>query len=66
MAREAIISGAVIVEVRKDEYAELVSICERVAIVDRLVNSNSYVSTEDILTVLGIEKKAKTTTENTH
>lgn len=40
-----------------DEYKELVEKAERVATVERLVNSNDYVSEKNILSVLGIKKK---------
>lgn len=47
-----------------DEYKELVEKAERIAAVERLVNSDDYVSEKNILTVLGIEKKEKGSTEN--
>lgn len=40
-----------------DEYKELVEKAERIATVDRLVNSGDYVSEKNILSVLGIKKK---------
>ena len=40
-----------------EEYGELIRKAERVATVERLVNSDDYVSEKNILTVLGIEKK---------
>lgn len=40
-----------------EEYGELIRKAERIAAVERLVNSDGYVSEKNILTVLGIEKK---------
>jgi phage pi2 protein 07 len=40
-----------------DEYKELVEKAERIATVERLVNSGDYVSEKNILSVLSIKKK---------
>lgn len=67
MAIAPMISGGVIVEVRKEEYDELVRISERVDTIERIVNNTSYyLSTEDFLAMLGIKKKTEANTENTN
>lgn len=51
------------VTIAKYDYDSLLRKAERIAAVERLVNSDDYVSEKNILTVLGIEKK-KESTEN--
>ena len=64
MARAPLMSGGVIVEVSKGEYDELVRIAERVDTVERLVNSDSFFTTDNILTALDIKKKTETENAN--
>ena len=41
------------------EYAELVKSTERIAAVERFLNSNKYVTASDVASLLGIERKAE-------
>ena len=61
MAYSPLISGGVVVEVPKSEYEKLVQKAERVDVVERLVAANEYVSTKDIVAILGIEIKKQAT-----
>jgi hypothetical protein len=51
------------VSLTKEEYSELIAKAERIAAVQRLVDSGVYVSTDDIYAVLGIKIPAKTKAE---
>lgn len=41
------------------EYAELVKSTERIAAVERFLNSNKYVTASDVASLLGIERKGE-------
>lgn len=51
------------VSLTKEEYSELIAKAERIAAVQRLVDSGVYVSTDDIYAVLGIKIPVKTKAE---
>lgn len=57
MAYENIIQGGVIVEIPKAEYEKLISLSERISAADRYVKANTYPNVEDMLAILGIEKR---------
>ena len=43
------------VMISSDEYKKLIAIQERVATLQRFIEANSYVSVEEIVSILGIE-----------
>ena len=51
--------GSVMVDVPKKEYDELVSKAARIDAVERLVAVSSYPTVEELIAVLGIERKEK-------
>lgn len=52
------------VDISLEEYNDLVRSSERIAAVERFVCRNTYASVEEILSVLGIEKKKPTEGED--
>jgi hypothetical protein len=49
----------IMITIPLDEYRALVRVSEKIDIVERMVNKGGYVSTGDIMTVLGIKEKIK-------
>ena len=63
MSYSPIMTGGVIVEVPKIEYAELIRESEQLAAIKRLVEKNGYIGTSDIIAILGIEERAEIANE---
>lgn len=64
MSYSPLITGGVVVEVPRSEFEKLVQKAERVDVVERLVSVNEYISTKDIVAILGIEIKKQATVGN--
>ena len=43
------------IEMPLEEYEELTKVKERLAVVERLIKKNSYISFEDLLVIMNIE-----------
>lgn len=64
MSYAPVVSGGVIIEVPKSEFEKLVRASERIATVERYVKSASYVSADDILSILDIKKEGEDNVQN--
>ena len=49
----------IMIAIPLEEYRKVLRDSERINIVERMVNKGGYISTGDILAVLGIEEKKK-------
>lgn len=45
------------IEISREEYNDLVRDSERVAAMERFLTAHEYISREDIIAILGIERK---------
>lgn len=49
-----------VIEIPMGEYNELVRASERIAAFERLIASNAYITTQDIMAVLDVKQKKET------
>lgn len=59
MSHEPMMRGAVIVEVKKEEYEALIRQAEKIEVIKRYIATNDFIKTSDIEAIIGIERGDK-------